>query len=229
LENFPFTDENEDVYQPQTFVYKKLLPSIHETIVITENHIRSLLNEIALNSSEKAYKQLFMGMHESLIDFACSILKSPEDAEEVVSDFFITIWQRRDSLRTIESPRMYFFVGVKNAALNKLTSKKRQKLPLDLEWQTSLKSVFFNPEELMLSSEVVKKVMNAVNELPPKCKVIFKLVKEDSLKYGEVAKLLDISVKTVEAQMAIALRRIKTHSEFKSEFPELHSLLTQKK
>lgn len=170
-----------------------------------------------------------MQMHESLTDFARSILKSAEDAEEVVSDFFIAIWQRRALLRSIENPRLYFFVGVKNAALNKLTAKKRLQLPYDVEWQTSLKSVFFNPEELMLSGEIVKKVMKAVNELPPKCKVIFKLVKEEGLKYAEVAKLLDISVKTVEAQMAIAIRKIKTHSEFKNQFPELHSILTQKK
>ena len=197
--------------------------------MITNSHIHSLLDEIALNNCEKAYKALFMQMHESLTDFARSILKSAEDAEEVVSDFFIAIWQRRALLRSIENPRLYFFVGVKNAALNKLTAKKRLQLPYDVEWQTSLKSVFFNPEELMLSGEIVKKVMKAVNELPPKCKVIFKLVKEEGLKYAEVAKLLDISVKTVEAQMAIAIRRIKTHSEFKTQFPELHSILTQKK
>jgi RNA polymerase sigma-70 factor (ECF subfamily) len=170
-----------------------------------------------------------MEMHESLIDFARSILKSSEDAEEVVSDFFISIWQRRTLLRSIENPRLYFFVGVKNAALNKLVSRKRIKLFHELEWQTTLKSVFFNPEELMLSAEIVKKVMQAVNELPPRCKIIFKLVKEEGLKYAEVAKLLDISIKTVEAQMAIALRRIKTHSEFKNEFPELHSILTKNK
>lgn len=70
--------------------------------------------------------------------------------------------------------------------------------------------------------------MQAVNQLPPKCKTIFKLVKERGLKYAEVALLLDISVKTVEAQMSIALRRIKTHSDFKNEFPELHSLLSKK-
>lgn len=197
--------------------------------MINNSQIHNLLDEIALNNCEKAYKVLFMQMHESLIDFATSILKSAEDAEEVVSDFFIVIWQRRASLRSIENPRLYFFVAVKNAAFNKLTVKKRLQLPADLEWQASLRSVFFNPEELMLSAEIVKNVMNAVNELPPKCKAIFKLVKEDGLKYNEVAKLLDISVKTVEAQMAIALRRIKTYSEFKIEFPELHSILTQKK
>jgi RNA polymerase sigma-70 factor (ECF subfamily) len=206
-----------------------MLPLTTKTIVITDSHIKNLLDEIALHNSEKAYKSLFMGMHESLIDFACSILKSAEDAEEVVSDFFITIWQQRASLQSIEKPRLYFFISVKNASLNKLVVKQRHKLPMDVEWQTSLKSVFFNPEELMLSAEIVNKVMEAVNELPPKCKIIFKLIKEEGLKYAEVAKLLDISIKTVEAQMAIALRRIKTHSEFKNEFPELHSLLTQKK
>jgi RNA polymerase sigma-70 factor (family 1) len=197
--------------------------------VINNSYIHNLLDEIALKNCERAYKALFMQMHDSLIDFAGSILKSTEDAEEVVSDFFIGIWQRRALLRSIENPRLYFFVGVKNAALNKLISNKRLQLPQDIEWQTSMRSVFFNPEELMLSAEIVKKVMQAVNELPPKCKAIFKLVKEEGLKYAEVAKLLDISVKTVEAQMAIALRRIKTHSEFKNEFPELHSILTQKK
>jgi RNA polymerase sigma-70 factor (ECF subfamily) len=102
-------------------------------------------------------------------------------------------------------------------------------MPPPDEWNTSLKSVFFNPEELLLSAEVVKEIMSAINELPPKCKIIFKLVKEEGLKYAEVAGLLELSVKTVEAQMAIALRRIRTHSEFKNQFPELHMLLTQKK
>ena len=200
-----------------------------ETIVITNSQIQYLLNEIALHNCEKAYKKLFMEMHESLTAFAFSIVKSSEDAEEVVSDFFISIWLRRTSLRSIENPRLYFFVAVRNTSLNKLTANGRNKLPNDMEWETSLTSVFFNPEELLLSTEVVKKIMAAVNELPARCKTIFKLVKEEGLRYAEVAKLLDISVKTVEAQMAIALRRIKTHSEFKNQFPELHSLLTQKK
>ncbi len=196
--------------------------------MIANELIRRLLDEIALNNSEKAYKSLFMQMHESLVDFAYGILKSQEDAEEVVSDFFIAIWQRRTSLQLIENPKLYFFVSVKNTALNKLKLKRKQNLLSADEWYISLKSVFFNPEDLMLSDEMVNKIMSAINDLPPKCKIIFKLIKEEGLKYIEVAQLLDISIKTVEAQMAIALRRIKTHSEFKNVFPELHSILTKK-
>lgn len=168
-------------------------------------------------------------MHESLHDFAFAILRSHEDAEEVVSDFFIALWQRRATLGTIEQPKLYFFAGIKNTALNKLSAKKKQRLPHAGELETSLNSVFFNPEELMLSAEIVKDIMDAINKLPPRCRTIFKLVKEEGLKYAEVAELLDVSIKTIEAQMAIALRRIRTHSEFKKEFPELHSILTQKK
>ncbi len=198
-------------------------------LLIAEETVRTLLDEIALNRCEKAYKTLFMEMHGSLHDFAYGITRSQEDAEEVVSDFFIALWQRPPALRAIESPRLYFFTGVKNTALNKLAKQRKQSMAPADTWHTRLTSVFFNPEELMLSAEVVKGIMAAINELPPKCKVIFKLIKEDGLKYAEVAQLLDISVKTVEAQMAIALRRIKTHSEFKHQFPELHRLLTQKK
>jgi predicted DNA-binding protein (UPF0251 family) len=55
---------------------------------------------------------------------------------------------------------------------------------------------------------IVKRVIAAIDQLPPKCKLIFKLIKEDGLKYKEVARLLDLSVKTVETQLSIAVRKI---------------------
>jgi RNA polymerase sigma-70 factor (ECF subfamily) len=60
----------------------------------------------------------------------------------------------------------------------------------------------------MMTEEMLRQIRNAVNDLPPRCRLIFKLIKEDGLKYKETAELLHLSVKTVEAQMAIALRRI---------------------
>jgi len=68
--------------------------------------------------------------------------------------------------------------------------------------------VVFDPEQLMVTTEMLHRVQRAVQGLPPKCKMIFKLTKEEGLKYKEVAALLHISVKTVENQMTIALRRI---------------------
>ena len=71
-----------------------------------------------------------------------------------------------------------------------------------------MNSIYFDPEQLMMTEDMVRQIKKAVNDLPPRCRLIFKLIKEDGLKYKETAELLQLSVKTIEAQMAIALRRI---------------------
>jgi RNA polymerase sigma-70 factor (family 1) len=197
--------------------------------VTADTHINYLLAEICSNNCEKSYKSLFMLLHERLLRFAGTILGSNEDAEEVVSDFFIAIWQRRKAMAPLEKPLLYFFVGVKHTALNRLKANKKAQLSQTTAWQLQLDSFFFNPEELMLSEEFTQKIMRCINELPPRCRLIFNLVKLDGLKYAETAQLLDVSVKTVEAQMAIALRRLKTCTGFENTFPEIHSLLAPKK
>jgi RNA polymerase sigma-70 factor (ECF subfamily) len=161
--------------------------------------------------------------------FAFSILKSKEDAEEVVSDFFITVWQKKETLTEIENPKLFFFVSIKNLSINKLSARKKHYAAFNEEYLVHFKSPFFNPSELMLSQEAVSKILDAVNDLPPKCKLIFRLIKEDGLKYADVATLLNISVKTVEAQMAIAVKRISNNYNFKAHFPEIHSILLGKK
>ena len=195
--------------------------------MIHNSQIKELLVLLSEEKCEKAYKSLFLLMHQRLIEFSAAIVKSQEDAEEIVSDFFIKVWQKRTVLATIDNPKLYCFVSVKNLSINRLTSNKKIVAPLVEDWNTNINSPFFNPEELLISKEAVAKIMFSVNQLPPKCKTIFKMVKEEGLKYNEVAQLLEISPKTVEAQMAIALRRIKQCTEFKNEFPEVHSLLTR--
>jgi RNA polymerase sigma factor (sigma-70 family) len=61
---------------------------------------------------------------------------------------------------------------------------------------------------LLLTAEMRNRIQQAVNQLPPRCKIIFKLIKEDGLKYREVAEILNLSVKTVDNQLATALRKI---------------------
>jgi RNA polymerase sigma factor (sigma-70 family) len=89
-----------------------------------------------------------------------------------------------------------------------------------------MNSIYFDPEQLMITEEMVRQIKKAVNELPPRCRLIFKLIKEDGLKYREAAGLLNLSVKTVEAQMAIALRSIARclHFDIKNT-PQPHFLL----
>jgi RNA polymerase sigma-70 factor (ECF subfamily) len=88
-----------------------------------------------------------------------------------------------------------------------IKDKKNKVFSLD-ECLVEIQSIYFDPEQLMITAEMVRRVQHAISQLPPKCQMIFKLVKEDGLKYKEVAELLGISPKTVENQMTIALRKM---------------------
>jgi RNA polymerase sigma-70 factor (ECF subfamily) len=198
-------------------------------LAMNNENIKGLIKEIVLNNDQKAYKELFVSTHEHLHRFAFSILRSKEDTEDVVSEFFISVWQKKLSLIDIENIKLYFFVSIKNLSINKLRQKKRATASFNEDYLVHFKSPFFNPAELLLSKEAVTKILESINDLPPKCKLIFRLIKEDNLKYAEVAKLLNISVKTVESQMAIAVKKIGDSYNFKIQFPELHRILTEKK
>ncbi|HEX7905738.1 MAG TPA: RNA polymerase sigma-70 factor [Chitinophagaceae bacterium] len=176
--------------------------------MLENDHIKRLLTAIALNNDQAAYKELFILLHSRLRQFAYSILKSNEEAEELVSDLFIRIWEKRDQVGSIEAPLLYFYTTVKNLAFNRISKQKRQQSLSSEDWLVQLNSVYFDPEQLMMTEEMMRQIRQAVNDLPPRCRIIFKLIKEDGLKYREVAELLHLSVKTIEAQMAIALRRI---------------------
>jgi RNA polymerase sigma-70 factor (ECF subfamily) len=180
--------------------------------------IKRLINLIAVSDNHAAYKELFILLHSRLKQFSYSIVKSQEEAEELVSDIFIKLWEKREKLTSIDKPLLYFYTMAKNLALNRLQKQKKQVDLRPEEWLVQLNSIYLNPEELMMTAEMLKQIKKAVNELPPRCKLIFKLVKEDGLKYREVAELLQLSIKTIEAQMAIALRRLGKcmHLEFKS-------------
>ena len=184
-------------------------------------NIKRLLTAISVNSDQAAYRELFILLHARLKQFAYSILKSGEEAEELVSDVFIRIWQKREELENINSPLLYFYTTTKNLALNQLKKQKRQVNLSPEEWLVQVNSLYFDPEQLMLTEEMLRQVKKAVNDRPPRCRLIFKLVKEDGLRYKEVAELLQLSVKTIEAQMAIALRRIGKcmHFELKTAIP----------
>lgn len=178
-------------------------------LLVKENElIKQLLYAISVNDDLSAYKELFILLHFRLKQFAYSILKSKEESEELVSDIFIGIWEKRSQLISIETPLLYFYTSVKNHAFNRLKKQKKAKLPNHDDWLIQCQSIYLDPEQLMMTDEMIRQIKKAVNDLPPRCKLIFKLIKEDGLKYREVAELLHLSIKTIEAQMAIALRRI---------------------
>lgn len=180
----------------------------------TADKIRLLQQAIACFDDAQAYKQLFLHFQPSLEQFAFSIVRSKESAEEIVSDVFIKIWEKRHQLDKVDNLKFYLFTAVKNRAINKIhEEKKNTAINID-NISVELRSFYHDPEQQLISAEMLKQLHEIIQLLPPRCRLIFKLVKEDELSYKEVAELLHISVKTVEAQMSLALKKIGTAIHF---------------
>ncbi len=156
-----------------------------------------------------AYKKLFFHYYTSLHRFTLSIVKDFEVAEEIVSDSMMKIWDMGNKLATIEKLDAYLFRTVKNACFSFLAKKKIITAEIDSVVVSSI-SNYENPENQLLVSEMEKKISNCVNELPPQCVMVFKLIKEEGFSYKKVSSTLEISQNTIETHMRIALKRIKS-------------------
>lgn len=188
--------------------------------IMKENNlnIQDLQQRIAVYEDETAYKQLFFHLFPSLQNFAYSIIKSREQAEEIASDIFITVWMKRSSLMSIENLKLYLFISVRNASVKKLNQEKKKADGLFLdEMAVEFISDYANPEESMVFNEIEKKIKSAIRELPPRCQLIYKLAKEENMRYKDISQLLDLSIKTIDNQLAIAVKKIASVVKFEKE------------
>jgi RNA polymerase sigma-70 factor (family 1) len=179
--------------------------------------INNLQQRIGKNE-ECALEELYKAYGDRLFHFAFAIVHSRETAEEIIEDVFIKVWEKRSRIAVMENLIYYLFTVTKNISCNYLRKYNRKK-NVSLE-ELSLPYYYINssPEDLFVTRETLQRINQAINELPPKCRIIFKLVKEDGLKYKEVATLLNLGTKTIENQMGIALKKL--HASIDMIFPQ---------
>jgi RNA polymerase sigma-70 factor (family 1) len=170
--------------------------------------IKELQRRIALYEDELAYQQLFFLLFSTLTRFSAAITKSKEQAEEIVSDVFIQLWNNRRQIDAIEDLRLYLFIAVKNNSVSKLQqSAKNKTISID-DLSVEMDSLYQNPEDKILSAESLQSIERAIQNLPPRARLILKLAKEDRMRYKDIASLLNISVKTIDHQLAITLKKL---------------------
>src|ERR1700691_536863 len=177
-------------------------------MIASKSTIQDLQHRIGRMDDQQAYKELYTSLYAYLFNFARTIVPSRETAEEIVSDVFIRLWERRKELEKIENLKVYLYVATRNIAFNYLDKQKRNSTNSIDDVEAEFTSIDFDPEQLLITADMLALIQKAIDQLPPKCKVIFKLIKDDGLKYREAAEVLGLSVKTVENQLAIALEKI---------------------
>lgn len=178
------------------------------------------LNDISYRiarDDHSALRALYDHYSNTFCQLACAIVRSKELAEEIVEDVFIQVWKKRTRIEKVENLHLYLFVMVKNISRTYLKKYRNRSFINFDDIELPEYRIDLTPEDIMISGEIISRINAAINELPPKCRLIFKLVKEDGLKYREVAELLHLNIKTVENQVGIALKKI--HSSVRIHLP----------
>jgi RNA polymerase sigma-70 factor (ECF subfamily) len=156
------------------------------------------------------YNSFFDELYTPLCRFSMKFVHEKEVAEDIVQEFFVYLWENWKRLANIESVKSYAYTAVKNRSINHLKKHFLFKNENNLSeiTESGLISDLPDPQELLESRELEKILEDAVEALPIGCRTIFTMKRFDDLTNKEVAAKLNISEKTVEAQMTIAIRRI---------------------
>lgn len=174
----------------------------------TPLELTTLIQEMALTNSESAYKALFRILFNPVRSFSFGIVKSSELAEEVASDVLFMLWYNREKLCEVKNVKYYAFTAAKNKSLNILKKESGKELISLNEIEVDIHIDYSNPELILLQGELKQQLEDAIKTLPKQCKLVFKLIKEDGFSYKEVAEMLEISPKTVDAHLVNAIRKL---------------------
>lgn len=154
---------------------------------------------------DKAMAALFDQYYGFLCQVAYRMLSRPEDAEDVVQELFAEIWRKREHLNITSSLKSYLHRTTINRTLNFL--RKKQLARGDDEMMTQIPADEGQNVQVGMEAEELQQLINdSIANLPPKCQLVFVLIRYENLSYKEVAQTLEISVKTVENQMSRALK-----------------------
>ncbi|WP_281234952.1 RNA polymerase sigma factor [Flavobacterium gelatinilyticum] len=182
-------------------------------MMTADYHNNEILIESLRNGDEKAYTYLIDTYHHKLCVYANSLVKNVYSAEDIVQNVFIKVWEQRTRLKTDHALKSFLYKLVYNEFID-LYRKNQSLFSLEKSYYDALNGIVQEED-----SEAFQRVLNAVNKeiqnLPPKCKEVFILSKKEGLTNIEIAEHLDVSIKTVEAQITKAFSILRTSLEEK--------------
>lgn len=160
---------------------------------------------VMVQDSSTHFEVLFKTHYAGLCRYALSYLDDHAQAEDIVQQVFLKFWEQYNNMQETNHPKAYLFAMVRNACLNQLKHSKIRQMYAQEHAGTPEPS--HEPtDKPVREKELEQRIQKAMQQLPEQCRLIFKMSRFEELKYAEIAKNLNISVKTVENQMGKALK-----------------------
>lgn len=154
---------------------------------------------------EHAYEMLFKSYYTELVMHANRYLYDFESSREIVQDLFVHIYEKRHHLDINSSLKSYLFRSTQNRCINFINAQKTRNKYIDhIKSKNLIKENSL--EKDLEAAELEYNLLAAIGELPPKCRMIFKMNRFEGLSNGEIAERLELSKRTVETQITKALK-----------------------
>ena len=176
------------------------------------NSFKNIEEELVRKTStgdQNAFKGLFHLYYKRLCRFAFLILHSKEQSEEAVLDVFLNVWVKREQLVPDGNIRSFLFTAVRNMAIDYQRANPVPSQDNINVYELEIESPEPSADEVMDRALFRERLQIAFEELPERCRLIARMHFNDGLPYREIAEILHISRKTVEAQITIATQKIK--------------------
>ncbi|MEN8230178.1 MAG: RNA polymerase sigma-70 factor [Bacteroidota bacterium] len=167
-------------------------------------HVRQLKN-----SHIEAFDLLYKKYSHPLYSFSQSMLKTHEDAEGVVQEVFIRVWNKRGELQEQKSFKSFLFSLAYNVIIDHFRKRARDQKYEHFVLHQAQQN-YPDPSDTVEYKQLELQVENAINELPEKRKQIYHMSRTEGLSYKEIAQRQQIAVKTVENHINLALRHIRS-------------------
>lgn len=171
--------------------------------------LENLFGRVVQNGDYFAFRELFTNHYGPLCNYAMRVVATKEIAEEVVADVFVKLWKNREHIEVHTSFQAYIYRAVRNQALDYLklrVHRQYEKESLEsIQWNMNYAD-HFSPMDELAFNETFTHIESWIKALPRQCQLIFRMSREDGLRYKDIAEKLNISVKTVETQMSRALK-----------------------
>lgn len=171
-------------------------------------HSEKLLVKQFMQGNEKAFSTLFNTYRDDVYAYSVSMLKTPILAEGIVQDVFLNIWEQKDRLNPNLSFKSYVFTITRNLTFNLISKVANNRKLKEEVFYTSQKA--YSPIEDKIAEAKYEIIKNkAIEQLPPKRRIIFEMSRNKGMSYKEISSELNISVSTVKGQTSKALATIR--------------------
>jgi len=167
--------------------------------------------ELLSTGSQTAFVQLYDQYRPFIYNTSLKLVKSHELAKEVLQEVFMDVWNRRETINRVVSIKSYLYGMTRNIVFDHLKEKANM-LAISREFAYGMKHEN-STEKAMLDKQYEELLNEAVNQLPPQQKLVFRLAKVEGLSHEAIAKQLSLSRLTVKAHMKQALQSIRLRLE----------------